>query len=187
MTQVASFDDADRFLKLARTFLLQAPRRNTIILSGRRPVARHVRSWGAVLRHGWGQRRDRSGHANAAVSAVSRCVGHPSANSVTRKQSRAAMGSARTFLQRPLTSAKCANANEVAHPAILREIQPKVRQTASMTHCELVQAPFAFLTRTTLIDWISRKDECHLAGLVRDPMGNRMRQDRFEQTPIPLP
>ena len=33
MTQVASFDDADRFLKLARTFLLQAPRRNTIILS----------------------------------------------------------------------------------------------------------------------------------------------------------
>ena len=33
----------------------------------------------------------------------------------------------------------------------------------------------AFLTRTTLIDWISRKDECHLAGLVRDPMGNRMR------------
>ena len=41
-------------------------------------------------------------------------VGHPSANSVTRKQSRAAMGSARTFLQRPLTSAKCANAVDLA-------------------------------------------------------------------------
>ena len=50
-----------------------------------------------------------------------------------------------------------------------------------------VQGTGCDTTRTTLIDWISRKDECHLAGFVRSPMGNWMRQDRFEQTPIPLP